>query len=112
MADIQRRLFSRDYQRPLVARSQPAPHNRTETSRSAANRQRLKAGTARWAVYRAIAAAGRQGMTIDEIAEKTGLLTQTVCGRISELRKQGLIQFSGQQRKTRTGSLAMVWVVR
>ncbi|NOX54237.1 MAG: hypothetical protein GXP27_07295 [Planctomycetes bacterium] len=110
--DVQRRLFGREYQRPLVERSRPGAHNRTDTSRAAAHRRRLKAGTARWTVYQAIAAAGRQGMTIDEIVLETGLLTQTVCGRISELRKDGLIQDSGHQRKTRTGSPAIVWVVR
>ena len=42
-------------------------------------------------VYQAIATAGEPGPCISEIATSTGLKECAVCGRVSELRKLGII---------------------
>ncbi|NOX55978.1 MAG: hypothetical protein GXP27_16350 [Planctomycetes bacterium] len=112
MADVQRQLFDLEVRRPLLERDRPAPHNRTETSRVAAARVRPAAGTKRAIVLEAVLAAGDAGATIDEIVQVTGLLTQTVCGRINELKRDGWIQDSGRRRPTRHGSPAIVWIQR
>lgn len=47
--------------------------------------------------------------TGDEIVEALGIPLQTVSGRLTELKKRGDIQNSGQTRKTRNGADAVVW---
>jgi len=112
MPDVQKELFDRSYRDALLKRMRNAPHNRTDTSIAAAERVRPRAGTMRAIVLDAIEAAGPEGATIDEIAQRTGLLTQTVCGRIAELKRDGWIQKTQRRRPTRTGSEAIVWIRR
>ena len=113
MPDIQKTLFDRSWRQDLLERVRAAaPHNRTDTSVHAAERIRPRAGTKRAVVLEAIERAGGDGATIDEIAQATGFLTQTVCGRIAELRQDGWIQDSGRRRQTRHGANAIVWIRR
>ena len=54
--------------------------------------------------------AGPLGATLDEIAVRLGVGCNRVSGRLTELRKAGAIQDSGERRKTRTGSWARVYL--
>ena len=49
--------------------------------------------------------------TSDEIVVATGLGIQTVSGRMTELKKSGLIT-KGVRRTTRTGSTAQAWKLK
>lgn len=88
-----------------------APHNGSQTSRAAAAEIQQFSNNLRERVYRFIAAR-ESGATIDEIARGLGILTATVCGRTSELKKQGRIVDSGRTRKTRSGRDAVVLCAR
>jgi hypothetical protein len=64
----------------------------------------------RTVVLAAIAKAGAFGATDAEIELATGIRAQTVSPRRGELRKLGLVMFSGRHRLTPRGCPAMVWV--
>lgn len=49
------------------------------------------------------------GATIEEIAAALDMKQSTVCGRVDELRKLGLIEDSGTKRATLAGVAAKVW---
>jgi Fic family protein len=51
------------------------------------------------------------GLTCDEIEQILDMKHQTVSARILELRRKGLIEDSGERRKTRSGRKAVVWRV-
>lgn len=82
------------------------PSNPTPTSRAAALAAQPTASSKRLIVLAYIREHG--GATIDEIAVGADLLTQSVCGRVDELRKLGLIRDSGKTRLTRNGRAASV----
>lgn len=50
------------------------------------------------------------GCTCDEVELLLDLRHQTASARITELRDEGLIEDSGNRRKTRSGRDAAVWV--
>jgi hypothetical protein len=54
-------------------------------------------------------ARGSQGATIEEISELIHARICTVCGRIGELRMEGLVTDSGQRRPGRSGVRAKVF---
>jgi hypothetical protein len=85
----------------------PAPHNGTPTSRAAAARVEVHAPTLRERVYRAVEAAGRRGLTRQEIADGEGIKLQTVCGRVSELLDPDLAQLFAT-RETRNGGSVLI----
>ena len=64
-------------------------HNRTATSRAAADRVRPNAATMRAKVLTCVEAAGEPGITRQEIADELGMRLQTVCGRANELLRSG-----------------------
>ncbi len=53
---------------------------------------------------------GRQGATMDEICQITGLLPQTASARITELRRFGLIRDSDRRRPGASGYDQTVWL--
>lgn len=61
-------------------------------------------------VHRAIADAGADGMTAQQVEDATGLPGNTVRPRIVELRRAGLVVESDQTRPTRSGRSAVVLV--
>lgn len=62
-------------------------------------------------VFKYILYAGRNGKTIEEVSEETGIKLQTVCARRNELDKSGLVIDSGSRRPTLSGRSAKVWIV-
>jgi hypothetical protein len=62
-------------------------------------------------IFHSIEAAGDRGRTIDELANGLNILTQSVCGSIDELRRQGRIVNSGRQRLNPSGRRAICWTV-
>lgn len=61
-------------------------------------------------VYRTIVAAGADGLTADELAERVGYARWSVQPRTTELKLKGLIVDSGVRRRNSTGKQAIVWV--
>ena len=51
------------------------------------------------------------GATLDEIANMLGIAPNRISGRITELKKAGLIRDTGKRRKTVTDSWARVYEV-
>lgn len=73
--------------------------------------QRVALEKDRALVYGYIKAAGRFGMTLDELSIVLDRAPNRISGRFSELKKRGEIVATEQRRKTRTGSWAQVYVV-
>ena len=88
------------------------PAVRSRTSIAAAQAIAEMAPTIRGQVYGAIAKAGPLGATREEIAVRTGLKLQTVCGRCHELLKMDLIHDSGQTRPGSSGRAAVVLLAK
>lgn len=84
--------------------------NGTDTSRAAAQKSLPDSGTKRRTVYDAIMGNMSNGMTCDEVCEKTGMLVQSATSAINTLAADGWLTDSGQRRPTRTGHMAIVWV--
>lgn len=57
-----------------------------------------------------IMAAGRHGVTLDELSARHGVPPNTFSGRITELKNAGLVVRTGERRPTRAGSTAAVIV--
>ena len=53
---------------------------------------------------------GSDGITADEVAERSGLVHNRVAPRISELRRDGLLVETDRRRRTRLGRTARVLV--
>ena len=66
--------------------------------------------TGRRSVFRAIRKA-HNGLTMDEISHSIPMKIQTVCYRMRDLRRLGLVTDSGEKRLTRGGRKAIVWMV-
>lgn len=82
----------------------------SRTSYNAARAIAHKAPGKRVLVLADIKNQGLHGATMDEIVVRTGMLTQTVSGRLTELRLGNLIFDSGQTRPTRNAHEATVWL--
>lgn len=65
------------------------PHNRSDTSKAAAERIAPEAPTMRAKVLNCIRGAGDRGITRQEIADALPMRIQTVCGRVGELLDSG-----------------------
>jgi len=87
------------------------PHNGSETSRAAAQDAAAGAGTLREQVYTITFERGDEGCTCDEAEQITGRTHQSVSARFNDLLRQGRIKDSGRVRKTRSKSMATVYVV-
>ena len=53
-----------------------------------------------------------QGLSNQEIEEKTGMRISSITARVNELRKQGLIACGGARTNERTGKLNAFWMVQ
>ena len=81
----------------------------SETSKAAAKKVAKRIEQQRGDVYLCIVRGGASGRTWDEIVTALAC-SPTANGRCTELRDMGLIHDSGLKRRTRRGSLAVVWV--
>jgi hypothetical protein len=50
------------------------------------------------------------GLTLEQMAELSGIKLQSACGARLKLEKEGKIVSSGRKRPTKSGRQAMVWV--
>lgn len=88
-----------------------AYHNRTETSKRAAEEVLPKISKRERRVWEWIHARGGKGSTIDECSEETGMLVASVCPVFYHLRKLGKLIKVDETRPTRSGRAARVHVV-
>lgn len=82
----------------------------TDTSVAAGEAIRPTAGALREQIHAHLALV--KGATCDEVEVALTMRHQTASARIRELKLEDLIQDSGDRRPTRSGKLAIVWVVR
>ena len=79
----------------------------SETSREAAE---AAEGTQEVTQARVLASLRRHGpMTNDEIGQRTGLTSGTVCPRMLELRQAGTVVSTGRRGITSAGGTAWIW---
>jgi len=84
--------------------------NARDTSRDAARKAVLKAGTRRKEIFDLIA--GHEfGLTDDDIEVLTGLTHQSASGLRNSLMRDGLVVDSEMRRKNRRGNSSIVWKV-
>lgn len=86
------------------------PHNKTPTSRRAAEEITTVAGRLRQQVYQYILDQGESGATDAEVQLGLGLPGSTERPRRGELAKAGLIRDACRTRLTPAGRAATVWV--
>jgi hypothetical protein len=95
----------------MMPRYPNAPsQGRTDTSAAAAQAIRPASAAIQLKVYDVIRAAGRSGLTADEVAASLRLDRVTVRPRTTELRHSGKIHDSGLRRRNENGKSAIVWV--
>ena len=99
---------------PFQNRLGPSHHNAPETSGQAAVANFPRSGTQRHRVlFHIWYWTGEQhtphGLTDDEIANRTGLLGNSVRPRRGELQRDGLVKDSGYRRSSNMGHPAVVW---
>jgi hypothetical protein len=84
------------------------------TSHAAAERNRVVRGGQARAVLRAVLDAGERGLNADEAARVTGLPStpsgNSAAKRLSELKRDGLVESLGQTRATEAGASGVVYV--
>lgn len=85
-------------------------HRGVDTSIAAAADIAPKLGRLQRLAEETIRAAGREGLTADELAERVDLPRWTMQPRTTELRLKGLVVDSGMRRRNCTGKAARVWV--
>ena len=88
------------HQLSLFDRPQGPPAVRARTSIAAAEAIREMAGTLRCKVFVYIVEQGDRGATRQEIADALEMRIQTVCGRVGELLRMGLI-WQGREIRNR-----------
>jgi hypothetical protein len=88
------------------------PHNGTVTSIAAANSIRHIAGGDAERCFNYIKKHGAVGATDDELEVALNLKHQTASARRRGLVLEDRVENSGQQRKTRSGRNAIVWVAK
>lgn len=81
---------------------------RTDTSAAAAEAIAPSTGRLQRTALLAIRAAD-DGLTTQELADRTGLDFASIQPRTSELRRLGLIRDSGRRRQNRNGKRVIVW---
>lgn len=81
------------------------------TSKDAARSINGRAAQLRNRAFAAIAAAGRSGISADEVAAAIGETVLAVRPRITELLKRDKIEPTGERRKNASGASAAVWRV-
>jgi hypothetical protein len=110
---IEPRLFGTDPALSDVDVDTPGQAHRRagDTERAAALAVMPRTGTQRRAVLEAIAAAGADGLTDHELADKTHLYLYSAAPRRNELLRGGWVRDSGHRRTTPLGSEAVVWTL-
>ena len=88
----------------------PPAQQHSPTSVAAAEAIAPVAATLRRMVLEAIAAAGADGLTDEEGAERVGIDGNTYRPRRRELEQQSRIRNTGKTRPTKSGRKAVVWV--
>lgn len=88
----------------------PPAQQHSPTSVAAAEAIAPVAATLRRLVLEAIAVAGADGLTDEEVIQKTGIQPSTARPRRIDLVRAGLVRDSRQTRKTTSGRSATVWV--
>ncbi len=102
------RRFPRDAGGP-----RPAPYvARSETSKAAGEKIKDPARTLRQRVLAFLQQCGTAGATDEEICEALNLASDTSRPRRVELVRGGLAVDSGERRRTRSGRMAVVWVLQ
>lgn len=86
------------------------PHERSETSRAAAESMRPHVTEIAERVLAHLVEVGDDGATCDEVEQALELSHQTASARLRELVLKGRAEDSGQRRTTRSGRKAAVWV--
>ncbi len=87
-------------------------HNAQPTSVEAAVKMFPRAGTDARKVLDVIVSRGGVGATDDEIEIELGMIHQTASARRRGLVLEDWVKSSGAKRKTRSGSSAIVWVIK
>lgn len=85
-------------------------HQRTDTSKAAAEQIRSDAPRLRRLVFEYIRSCGRDGATDQECQEALGLASNSQGPRRIELTNSGHVRDSGERRPTRSGRGAIVWI--
>jgi len=83
-----------------------------ETSHLAAEGAHRTAHAFREECYRALMVAGPAGLTDFELADRVGRQQTSAGKRRGELVTRGVVEDSGQRRRTPSGSTAIVWRVK
>jgi hypothetical protein len=96
-------------ERPRID-TMPVAAGTVDTSVEAAAAARESAAQNRRLILSLVTGAGLRGVTLDEVSAATGKPPNQISGRFTDLERLGLINRSGQRRKTRTGREAHVWV--
>ena len=89
-----------------------AGHRGVDTSIAAADAFAPKLGRLQRLAETTIRAAGLNGLTADELAQRLAMERWSIQPRTTELRRKGIIRDSGKRRRNVTGKAAIVWVVR
>ena len=95
----------------------PGSKGEADTGKKAAEQMKDKAGTLRrmaldclsMNLFRADLDGRSSGMTADEVATKCRCDILAMRPRLSELKRRGIIEDSGQRRSNKSGKLAVVW---
>lgn len=87
------------------------PHNRTVTSKLAAQSMRCLAGAQQQRVLECLQRAGDAGLTDEEIQTSLNLSGNSERPRRASLVALGLVRDSGVMRKTNANHAAVVWAV-
>lgn len=100
-------------QQPQPSKQQPKQADQGKASRDETFRE-IVGGLSlqRKYVMDRIVVAGRTGVTLDELAEQMRVEPNKISGRITELKKQGLVIHTKARRMTRAGSTAAVIVAK
>jgi predicted transcriptional regulator len=84
-------------------------HRRSDTSMLAD--KRVNKNRDRELIYNYVKSSGAYGLTLDEMSIVLDRPCNCISGRFSELKRAGRIIASAETRRTRTGSVAHVYVV-
>lgn len=96
----------------LVDRAKPPFQGHSVTSREAAKSIAKSSQTFKSMVHSFIKTSGDYGCTDEEIQTSLEMNPSTQRPRRVDLVRDGVVEDSGKQRKTRSGRNAVVWVIK
>ena len=108
-ADYKRIVDRMRKRRRIGASHAPMTSTPTDTQQEAAKIATLRSGTRRRALHDLFVRRGAIGFTDDEIEQVTGWPHQSASACRNSLMLDGYLVDSGQRRKTRRGTNAIVW---